>query len=478
MTLSSIHVKSLAINASNISTTTIDGADHYVIRGVVPIVDDIVMNGGLYPAEEINNSYKSMEGKLMPLPHPKVDGKFVSANDPRAVNKYHVGAWAENVSKAADKVVMDVYVNKAIAEAKPDGKRLIERLDGMIANTNTDPIHVSTGLLTNKETKAGKSKGKKHSWIARNMRFDHIAILLDEPGAGTPDEGVGMFVNADGVQSEVENASIIDAANSTNDNFIDKVKFFFSNASQMSFDDIYQALRLAIKTDGDTWRYIVSVYPDHFIYEENGKGSASKLFDQKYLMADGAATLVGNPVEVVRKPTEYEVKTNGETNPMKTIIINALQAAGKSTEGKSDDELFDAYNQMKAEEAEKKNKTGDGKGDDIDPETGKPKKKQEPTNNSSDAPAWFAPFAEKLNTIESGMNANSNNEKATKRAAIIAKFGLDDIAVNAMDGAALDGMYAKCQTSHGLNPGFQQNSQTNDQWADYDLNAGMDQEKK
>jgi hypothetical protein len=26
------------------------------------------------------------------------------------------------------------------------------------------------------------------------MQFDHIAILLDEPGAGTPEEGVGMFV--------------------------------------------------------------------------------------------------------------------------------------------------------------------------------------------------------------------------------------------------------------------------------------------
>lgn len=26
---------------------------HFVIRGAVPIVDDIVMNGGLYPAEEM-----------------------------------------------------------------------------------------------------------------------------------------------------------------------------------------------------------------------------------------------------------------------------------------------------------------------------------------------------------------------------------------------------------------------------------------
>ena len=107
MKLSSIHVKSLAINASNISTTTINGQEHYVIRGAVPIVDDIVMNGGLYPAEEINNSYQTMERKLMPIGHPMVNGKYVSANDPQAVNDYYAGAWAQNVSKASDKVVMD-----------------------------------------------------------------------------------------------------------------------------------------------------------------------------------------------------------------------------------------------------------------------------------------------------------------------------------------------------------------------------------
>ncbi|MFW8411929.1 DUF2213 domain-containing protein, partial [Klebsiella pneumoniae] len=163
MNLTSIHVKSLAINASNISTTIINDQEHYIIRGAVPIVDDIVMNGGLYPAEEINNSYKTMEGKLMPLPHPMVDGKYVSANDPRAINSYHVGAWAQNVSKSGDQVVMDVYINKAVAETKPDGKRLINRLDEMIAGTNTDPIHLSTGLLTNKERKSGESKQKKYS---------------------------------------------------------------------------------------------------------------------------------------------------------------------------------------------------------------------------------------------------------------------------------------------------------------------------
>jgi hypothetical protein len=85
----------------------------------------------------------------------------------------------------------------------------------------------------------------------------------------------------------------------------------------------------------------VSVWPDHFVYEE-GK----KLFEQKYLISDKVVTLVGDPVEVVRKPTEYEVKTNGETNPMKEKMIAALNAAGVKTEGLTDDQVWDAYNQQ------------------------------------------------------------------------------------------------------------------------------------
>ncbi|MGX5107244.1 DUF2213 domain-containing protein [Enterobacter cloacae] len=440
MKLSSIHVKSLAINASNISTTTINGQEHYVIRGAVPIVDDIVMNGGLYPAEEINNSYQTMEGKLMPLPHPMVDGKYVSANDPRAINTYHVGAWAQNVSKSGDQVVMDVYINKAVAETKPDGKRLINRLDEMIAGTNTDPIHLSTGLLTNKEKKSGESKGKKHSWIARNMQFDHIAILLDEPGAGTPEEGVGMFVNADGQEGEVENASLIDAANSLKDGLLNKVKFFFSHNSDASFDEIYQMLREAIRapSGSDVYRYVVTVWPDKFIYEEG-----SKLFQQKYLIDDSAVTLVGEPLEVVRKPTEYEVKTNGETNPMKEKMIAALNAAGVKTEGLTDDQVWDAYNQQ----MQKKEGGGDPG--------------QAQMNSDAITAAVnlaLKPLTDEISTLKSQLQANAESELKTKRDAVKAKFSfMTEAAVNSLSGDALNDLYSQCQTSTGLNPTFQGN---------------------
>lgn len=450
--LSNIHVKSLAINASNISTTTINDQEHYVIRGAVPIVDDIVMNGGLYPAEEINNSYQTMERKLMPIGHPMVNGKYVSANDPQAVNDYYAGAWAQNVSKANDKVVMDVYVNKAVADTKPDGKRLIQRLDDMISGNNADPIHVSTGLLLNKEQKAGESKQKKYSWVAHNMQFDHIAILLDEPGAGTPDEGVGMFVNADGQEADVESTSLIDAANSMKDGWWNKVKFFISNASEMSFDDIYQALRMSIKQDDKKWRYVVSVWPDHFVYEEDGENAKPKLFDQKYLISDKVVTLVGDPVEVVRKPTEYEIKTNGENDPMKELIINALKAAGKPTDGKSDDELMDAYNQMAAEKAAAKTETPEEKAARLKKEADDKAKEQ--ANNNEEMPAWAKVLTEQVTALNSQINANSDKEKVEKRAAVKDKFKLDDMAVNALDGAALDGLYAQCQTSIGLNGAF------------------------
>ena len=441
MKLSSIHVKSLAINASNISTTTLNGQEHYVIRGAVPIVDDIVMNGGLYPAEEINNSYQTMEGKLMPLPHPMVDGKYVSANDPRAINSYHVGAWAQNVSKSGDQVVMDVYINKAVAETKPDGKRLINRLDEMIAGTNKDPIHLSTGLLTNKEKKSGESKGKKHSWIARNMQFDHIAILLDEPGAGTPEEGVGMFVNADGQEGEIEIASLIDAANSLKDGLLNKVKFFLTHNSDASFDEIYQMLREAIRapSGSDVYRYVVTVWPDKFIFEEG-----NKLLQQKYLIDDSTVTLVGDPVEVVRKPTEYEVKTNGEINPMKEKMIAALNAAGVKTEGLTDDQVWDAYNQQVQK------KTGGG-----DPG-------QQPQINSEAITAAvnlaIKPLTDEIGTLKTQLQANAEKDLKSKRDAVKAKFPfMTETAINSLAGDALNDMYSQCQTSTGLNPAFQGN---------------------
>ncbi|MGR4047926.1 DUF2213 domain-containing protein [Kosakonia cowanii] len=458
-----VNVLTVVNSASNITTETIDGKPHIVVRGITPVVDDIVMNRKLYPAAEIEKAYNTLERNPMPLGHPKVDGKHVSARDVRAVNNYHVGAWLQNVSHKDGKVSGDMYVDRQYADSSEKGKRLINRLDEMVAGTNTEAIHISTGLLYSGIAANGESKGKKYNEIATNMMFDHVAVLLDEPGAGTPEEGVGIFVNAEGDEVEMEVCNLQDAIVSDNrkDGWFNKIKFFVANDGGMSFDEIASSLREAIRSNtSDSWRYVVSIYPNYLIFEEEKKNTSGRaLFKQKYLISDGAVSLVGEPVEVVRKPTEYEIKTNGENDPMKDLIINALKAAGKPTEGKSDAELMDAYNQMAAEKAAAKTETPEEKAAREKKEADEKKAKEQATN-SEQAPAWFAPFADKLNAIESGLAVNADKEKGEKRAAVKAKFQLDDLAVNALDGAALDGLYAQCHTSTGLNGAFRQATNT------------------
>ncbi|EIV2008363.1 TPA: DUF2213 domain-containing protein [Klebsiella pneumoniae] len=380
-----VNVLTVVNSASNITTETIDGKPHIVVRGITPVVDDIVMNRKLYPAAEIEKAYNTLERNPMPLGHPKVDGKHVSARDVRAVNEYHVGAWLQNVSHEGGKVTGDMYVNRQYAESSEKGKRLINRLDEMIAGTNSEPIHISTGLLYSGIAANGESKGKKYNEIATNMMFDHVAVLLDEPGAGTPAEGVGIFVNAEGDVLEIEVVNLADAD--------------VPDPQDASFKTFFNQLKAFFSANSDS--------------------------------------------------------TQKETDPMKELIVNALKANGKDVEGKTDAELMDAYNQMKAEEVTAKKK-GD---EEIDPATGAPKKTEQAANNE-EMPAWAKALTDQVLALNSKINANSESEKSNMRAAVKAKFGMTDIAVNALDGEPLKELFAQCQTSTGLNGAFRQATNT------------------
>ncbi|WP_313412018.1 DUF2213 domain-containing protein [Atlantibacter hermannii] len=377
-----VSVLTVVNSASNITTETIDGKPHIVVRGITPVVDDIVMNRKLYPAAEIEKAYNTLERNPMPLGHPKVDGKHVSARDVRAVNEYHVGAWLQNVSHKEGKVTGDMYVNRQYAESSEKGKRLINRLDEMLAGTNSDPIHISTGLLYSGIAANGESKGKRYTEIATNMMFDHVAVLLDELGAGTPEEGVGIFVNAEGDEVEIEVVNLEEANN--------------PDPQDHSFKTFLNQLKALFSANSDS--------------------------------------------------------TKKETDPMKDLIVNALKAKGKPVDGKTDAELMDAYNQMLAENADTKTETSEEKASREKAE----KEERERANNNQEAPAWFKPFADKLTTIESGLAVNADKVKSEQRAAVKAKFGMTDVAVNALDGEPLKELFAQCQTSTGLNGAFRQ----------------------
>lgn len=71
-------------------------------------------------------------------------------------------------------------------------------------------------------------------------------------------------------------------------------------------------------------------------------------------------------------------------------------------------------------------------------------------------PLWAKALADRVDSVVNSLSVNSDKEKTEKRSAVKAKFGLEDVAVNALDGAALDGLFAQCATSTGLNSSFRQ----------------------
>lgn len=187
------------VNSAAIRREKRNGRDVIIVPSAT-LPDDIVMNGIRYPAAEIEKSFHTLEGTLAPLGHPTVNGKFVSALDPDGLAGFYVGAHNENVRRENGRVFIDkvIDVEKATALA-PD---LINAIDA------GDPIHTSTGLLCNLGDGDDEAK---HTAI--NMLFDHDAILLNEHGAATPDQGVGMLVNSavhGGVEVEVINSQIED----------------------------------------------------------------------------------------------------------------------------------------------------------------------------------------------------------------------------------------------------------------------------
>lgn len=181
------HAK-VRVNNDLIRHEMIDGEDHIVVPcSTMP--PDIVMNGTLYPAGEVKKAAPTLEGTPSPLGHPKVEGELVSASNPRAANKYGVGAWNRSVSYT-DKIHYEKVINVRQCMASPYGAQLIAALE------KGDPIDTSVGLYCWVVMASGTSNGEHYSEIATDILFDHDAILLEEPGAATPNKGTGIYVNS------------------------------------------------------------------------------------------------------------------------------------------------------------------------------------------------------------------------------------------------------------------------------------------
>jgi len=170
----------------------------YLVTNVV-LISEGVLNGMLYPADEISTFPEAWNGRPLPLGHPKVNGQYVSANSRGIIDAYSVGQmfnckFNESTATKPAQLVGEAWIDtekldQLAEQGNSKALKLLEKLDV------DEPIEISTGLFTEDEATAGNFNGTPYSAIARNHRPDHLAILTDEVGACSVEDGCGMMVN-------------------------------------------------------------------------------------------------------------------------------------------------------------------------------------------------------------------------------------------------------------------------------------------
>ena len=167
----------------------------YLVAPITSIVPG-VLNGSqgalYYPDDEVARDPLAWNGMPLVFWHPKdAEGNHVSARSPAIQNKFGAGFLYESVFNG--KLQHEGWFDEelTLARDKAFGTNVYHRLEV------GEPIEMSTGLFTDNEPapKGSHHNGVPYSYIARNYRPDHIAVLPDQKGACSNRDGCGINVN-------------------------------------------------------------------------------------------------------------------------------------------------------------------------------------------------------------------------------------------------------------------------------------------
>jgi len=411
----------VAVNAAAIRREQHNGREHIVVPSFT-LPDGVVMNNGLYPKEEIDKAYAGLEGTLAPLSHPMVDGDYVSARQPEAINAYHVGAWNRNVQRVGNRVSIEKWIDVEFAKNSENGRALLEAID------KQEPIHTSTGIFLDREM---TPNADGYGWIARNMQFDHDAILIGETGAATPEDGVGMMVN----KTFVINSVVVN-----------------EDALDNSYGEKMDILSAAVKERfavGDNYAYVQDFDDQGLVY-----CTPEGMYKISYHMENGNPILTGEPQAVIAK-TEYMVK-NEET------LFSRLLERFKSVV---------QYSSTKTEQPVVANVIEELEMDKVELQAMLDAQAEKLSGAFN---AQLEAQSVTINALQESLKANADAALKDKRAAVAKVHG--EVVANALSGEALDAMFASVQTAAGLLSGSPATN-AKDEFEGYSLNSA-DQEAK
>lgn len=397
-----------AINAASvtINRTEIDGEKYAIIKNVLWMTDGVVLNGGLYAAEDNEKGYPSMDGRLMPFRHPEVNGEYVaisqldSADVAVALGKHYGGVHAQNVRKAGSDYFVDVMINERVANAHEDGVLLLNWVSKVESGEKPDPIHMSTGLMTNRVQANGESRGKKYTWRAANQAYDHLAILFHENGAGGDE--IAIAVNCEMVIN-----SKLDEAN--------------EDALDDSYGEKLAILSEAVKerfATSDSYAYVQD-FDDRALIYVTPEGTYT--IDYHY---DGDNPILTGESKPVVVETSYKVKTNSMLEHVRSVL---------------------KYFSTKTKQPVVANVTEDLEMDKVELQAMLDAQAEKLSGAFN---AQLEAQSVTINALQESLKANAEAGLKDKRAAVAAKHG--EVVANALSGEALDAMFASVQTAAGI----------------------------
>lgn len=183
----------LRFDAKSHVRRVVENGREYIVAKLKTIPLDGVLPGSqgalFYPARETINSVREWDGTPLVVYHPtRNNGEHCSAAD---VPEKHVGEL-RNSRIENDFLQHDGWFD--VVNVKAQDKRVYDAL------LHRKPMELSTGLFTTNTPVPGgyatSPNGRPYQAVATRFRPDHLAILPDQVGACSINDGCGLHVNA------------------------------------------------------------------------------------------------------------------------------------------------------------------------------------------------------------------------------------------------------------------------------------------
>lgn len=316
---------------------TLNGVNYLVVPLVMMVEGVHVGSGGpiFYSADVLSENAESWNSRPVPLYHPQEGDQFISASaSPQIHAEWNVGT-VFNARFEDGALRAEAWINIELLRQKDNS--VLTRLQ------NGEAMDVSIGVMSDIQSSSGVWNNESYSMVAYNLRPDHVALLPDQRGACSWDDGCGVRVNQAVTKERVMNKSefleyaikhgLI--ANNLSDGYMQ---------IRSGLQDCLDKMDVYSDNMGEYKVHYVLDFDDQSVVYRLSRSGTSKVYQAPYSEKDGVYSVqMNDSVEVVpvtkTSYKELNVNAEGQEDTMKKEVtvnqeitkeqaLQALKASG------------------------------------------------------------------------------------------------------------------------------------------------------